>query len=206
MFKRKKLPRNKGIGIDLGILKLATTSEGIQYDNINKKAHVKRINKQIRKKQRKLSRQEMGSKNREKNKQHIQKMYKRLVDIKEAQAYAVINEVVRTKPVYITVEKLNIKGLMKNRHLSKAIQNMRWYRFKQILLQQSYKYNIEVREVSTWFPSSKVCSVCNTKHNKLKLKDRIYKCPHCGLEIDRDINAAINLANAKEYKVIKFND
>ena len=102
----------------------------------------------------------------------------------------------------MTLEKLNVKGMMKNRHLSEAIQKQGFYDFKERLIKQCLKYNIEVREVSQWYPSSKTCHQCGEIKRDLKLKDRRFYCPCCGYEADRDLNAALNLRDATEYIVL----
>jgi len=108
---------------------------------------------------------------------------------------------VRNKPEYITIEELNIKGMMKNRHLSKAIAQQNFYCFRTKLQNKCRQNNIELRIVSKWYPSSKTCACCGNIKKDLKLSDRVYICEECGFEIDRDLNAAINLKNAKEYTI-----
>jgi putative transposase len=109
--------------------------------------------------------------------------------------------VVKTKPQHITIEDLNVKGMMKNRHLSKAVAQQNFYQFRVKLESKCKVNNIELRIVSRWYPSSKTCSYCGFIKKDLKLSDRTYICDECGFEIDRDKNASINLANAKEYTV-----
>lgn len=107
----------------------------------------------------------------------------------------------KTKPAYITIENLNVQGMMKNRHLSKAIAQQNFYYFKTKLDLKCKSNNIELRIVDRWYPSSKTCSSCGCIKSDLKLSDRVYICPDCGFEIDRDLNAAINLKNAREYTI-----
>ncbi|MCM3281257.1 transposase, partial [Exiguobacterium sp. MER 193] len=111
------------------------------------------------------------------------------------------DQVVKTKPRYITIEDLNVKGMMKNRHLSKAVAQQCFYTFQTWLLAKCKEYGIELRQVDRFYPSSKSCSCCGQKKVDLKLSDRTYKCD-CGNEIDRDLNASINLLQAKEYTIL----
>ena len=107
----------------------------------------------------------------------------------------------KIKPQFITIENLNITGMMKNRHLSKAISNQRFYEFRTKLIHKAKMLNIEIRLADTFYPSSKLCSCCGNIKHDLKLKDRVYKCEYCNLEIDRDYNASLNLMNCQNYKL-----
>lgn len=109
-------------------------------------------------------------------------------------------QVIEQKPSYITIEDLNVNGMMKNKHLSKAISSQKFFEFRNKLTAKCKQNNIELRVVDRWYPSSKTCSQCGEVNKSLKLKDRVYKC-ECGLSIDRDLNASINLKNAKKYKI-----
>jgi putative transposase len=131
---------------------------------------------------------------------NVQNIYQRLTNIRTDYINKTINEIVKQNPSYITVEDLNISGMMKNRHLSKAIANQKLYEFKNKLTQKCKLNNIELRIANRWYPSSKTCSSCDKVNKNLKLSDRMYKCS-CGLEIDRDLNASINLKNAKIYNI-----
>ena len=113
-----------------------------------------------------------------------------------------VNEIIRTKLKYITIEDLKVSNMIKNKHLSKAIQEQNFYSIKTKLITKCKERNIELRIVDTFYPSSKICSCCGNIKRDLKLNDRVYKCNICGLEIDRDYNASINLENAKMYKII----
>jgi len=199
---------NIGIGIDLGIKELAVLSGGMVFKNINKGARIKRLNKKLKREQKKLSRKHESKKKgiilgKNINKQilRIQKIHQTIINIRQDYQYKVINEVVRTKPSYITIENLNIKGMMKNRHLSKSIAEQGIYGFIQKLKFKSYINGIEIRQVDRFYPSSKLCSKCGKIKKDLNLSDRIYKC-NCGLIIDRDLNAAINLQQATDYKIV----
>lgn len=112
-----------------------------------------------------------------------------------------VSEVVKTKPQFITIENLNIAGMMKNRHLSKAISNQRFYEFRTKLISKAKILGIEIRLANTFYPSSKLCSCCGNIKHDLKLKDRIYKCNYCNIEIDRDYNASLNLMKCQNYKL-----
>lgn len=200
-----------GLGIDLGIKDFAILSKGKPYKNINKSYRIKKIEKKLKRQQKRLSRKyeslKQIKKNGEVTRQNIykqvvkvQKLHQRLTNIRTDFINKTVNEIVKTKPSYITIEDLNIKGLMKNRHLSKAIAQQKYYEFRIKLINKCNLNNIELRIVNRFYPSSKTCSCCGNIKKDLKLSDRIYKC-ECGFELDRDLNAAINLENAKIYKI-----
>ena len=132
----------------------------------------------------------------------IQKLNYKLDCIRNDYIDKCVELIIEQKPKFITLENLNIKGMMKNRHLSKAISDSKFYYTKQKIIQKAEKHGIEVREVGRFYPSSKTCSHCGETKKDLKLSDRTYKCPKCGLELDRDFNASLNLKNAKEYKIL----
>ena len=212
---RDSLNCNEGIGIDLGIKTFMSTSKNAEFANINKSKKIRKLEKSLRRQQRALSRkfeakkkdkERTTCKNLEKNKLRVQKLHYRLECARKGYINKCIDEVIRWKPAYITLEDLNIKGMLRNRHLSKAIRGSLLYYTKEKLLEKATKHNIEVREVDRFYPSSKTCSKCGHVKEDLQLKDRVYKCSKCGLEIDRDLNAAINLKNAKDYKVLNSTD
>ena len=130
----------------------------------------------------------------------IQKLHQRLVNIRTDYINKTISSIIKQKPSYITIEDLNIKGMMKNKHLSKAVASQKFFEFRTKLTTKCKQNNIELRVVDRFYPSSKTCSNCGEIKKDLKLLDRVYKCS-CGLTIDRDLNASINLKNAKKYKV-----
>lgn len=130
----------------------------------------------------------------------IQNLYRKLTNIRNNYINQVTTEIVKTKPSKIVLENLNIKGLMKNKHASKNIANVKWYEFRRQILYKAELYGIEVVLANRFYPSSKTCSCCGSYKKDLKLKDRTYICNECGLIIDRDINAAINLANYKNLE------
>jgi len=132
----------------------------------------------------------------------VQRIYAKLAQIREAYRARIISVVVKTKPQFITLEKLNIKGMKKNRHLAKAISGQGFYFFKVRLLEACKRFGIELREVGMFYPSSKLCSCCGHKKVQLSLSERTFHCESCGHKMDRDLNAAINLRDAREYVVL----
>ncbi len=205
--------KQTGLGIDLGVKDFAIRSDGIVHENINKTIQVKKIEKRLKREQRSLSRKFENIKKRgeqsatkkraniDKNILRVQKLNARLVNIRLEYVKSIANDVVKTKPTFITVEDLNVKGMMKNKHLSKTITAQCFYTFKTWLLLKCEEYGIELRQVSRFYPSSKLCSCCSQKRADLKLSDRVYRC-ECGHVMDRDLNAAINLLQAKEYTIL----
>ena len=202
----------KGLGVDLGIKDTAICSDGRVFKNINKTKKVKKIEKKLKREQRKMSRSVEYSKsnkiklrelkNFSKKKLKVQRLFYRLNCIRDDYNNKMVNEITRTKLKYITIENLKVSNMMKNRHLSKAIQEQNFYAIRTKLINKCKERNIELRLVDTFYPSSKTCSCCGSIKKVLKLNNRIYKCSNCGLEIDRDYNASINLEKAQNYKVI----
>ena len=202
----------KGLGVDLGIKDTAVCSDGKIFKNINKTKKVKKLKKKIKREQRKMSRSIEYSKsnkiklkeckNFNKKKLKVQRLFYRLNCIRYDYNNKIVNEITRTKLKYITIEDLKVSNMMKNKHLSKAIQEQNFFSIRTKLINKCKERNIELRLVDTFYPSSKTCSCCGEIKKDLKLNDRIYKCCNCGLEIDRDYNASINLEKAKIYKVI----
>ena len=202
----------KGLGVDLGIKDTAICSDGRIFKNINKTKKVKKIKKKIKREQRKMSRSIEYSKsnkiklkeckNFNKKKLKVQRLFYKLNCIRDDYNNKMVNEITRTKLKYITIEDLKVSNMMKNKHLSKAIQEQNFYGIRIKLINKCKERNIELRLVDTFYPSSKTCSCCGSIKKNLKLNDRIYKCSNCGLEIDRDYNASINLEKAQVYKVI----
>ena len=201
-----------GIGVDVGIKHFATCSHHQTFQNINQTQKVKKIEKSLKRQQRKLSRSydvnkkrkrgEFCAKNRQKQLVKIQKLHARLANIRKEYVRFVVNALVKTKPTYITIEDLNIKGMMKNRHLSKAVAQQNFYMFREWLLAKCKECGIELRVVDRFYPSSKLCSCCGTKKVKLSLSERTFTCEACGAELDRDFNASVNLKFAKKYTVL----
>lgn len=220
--KRQKVNlTNDILGIDLGVKSLAivsnrNASKTYFYKNINKSVEVRRLEKKLKREQRKVSRKlEANIKSRDKlnrplwirplreckniEKQHrrIRLIHKRLADIRSNYLHQTTSEIVKTKPSQIVMEDLNVKGMMKNKHLSEAIAKQKFYEFKRQIKYKAEMYGIKVVEAERFYASSKTCSHCGNIHKDLKLSDRIYVCPLCGNTLDRDLNAAINLANYK---------
>ena len=198
---------NEGIGIDLGLKEFAIVSNGDTYKNINKSAKVKKLEKQLRREQRKLSRKyenlkkgESTQKNIQKQKHKVQKLHHRIDNIRTDYINKTIAEIVKTKPSYITIEDLNVSGMMKNKHLSKAVSSQKFYEFRIKLKNKCDENGIELRVVDRWYPSSKLCHCCGCIKTDLKLSDRVYKCD-CGYIEDRDFNASLNLRDAITYEV-----
>ena len=195
------LPSNEGIGIDLGIKDLAICSDENTYKNINKSQKVKKLEKRKRRLQRSVSRKYEKNKkggsycktsNIIKREKELLKLNHRLTNIRQDYLHQTTTEIVKTKPSYIVLEDLNVKGMMKNRHLSKAVQQQCFGEFRRQIEYKSTWNNIPVIIADRFFPSSKLCSCCGNIKKDLKLSDRIYKC-ECGNVIDRDYQAALNL-------------
>ena len=201
-----------GLGVDLGIKDTAICSNGLVFKNINKTKKVKKIKKKIKREQRKIARSVEYSKsnkiklkeckNFNRKKLKIQILFYRLNCIRYDYINKIVNEITRTKLKYITIEDLKVSNMMKNKYLSKAIQEQNFYGIRTKLINKCKERNIELRLVDTFYPSSKTCSCCGSIKKDLRLNDRIYKCSHCGLEIDRDYNASINLEKTQVYKII----
>jgi putative transposase len=195
------------VGIDLGIKDLAVCSNaGTPYKNINKSQKIKKIEKRKRRLQRKVSRKYEKNKKGEsyaktenivKLEKQIRKLYIRLDNIRTDYRHKITNEIVKTKPSCIVMESLNVSGMMKNRHLSKAIANQGFYEFKKMIEYKCEKHGIQFIEADKWYPSSKTCSNCGYIKQKLSLSERVFVCEDCGFEIDRDKNASINLSRYK---------
>ena len=202
----------KGIGVDLGIKDTAICSNGMVFKNINKTKKVKKIEKKLKREQRKMSRSVEYSKsnkiklkecnNFNKKKLKVQRLFYRLNCIRDDYNNKMVDEITRTKLKYITIEDLKVSNMMKNKHLSKAIQEQNFFSIRTKLINKCKERNIELRLVDTFYPSSKTCSCCGNVKKDLKLNNRIYKCSNCDLEIDRDYNASINLEKAQVYKII----
>ena len=199
---------NEGIGIDLGLKDFAIVSNGKTYKNINKSAKLKKLEKQLIREQRSLSRKYENIKkgestqraNIQKQKRVVQKLHHKIDNIRTDYINKTIAEIVKTKPSYITIEDLNVSGMMKNKHLSKAVASQKFYEFRTKLQAKCKESGIELRVVNRWYPSSKTCHCCGTIKKDLKLSDRIFQCD-CGYIEDRDFNAALNLRDATTYEV-----
>ena len=195
------LPQNEGIGIDLGLKDLAICSDGHTYKNVNKTQKVKKIEKRKRRLQRSISRKYNMNKRGErykktsniiKREKELLKLSRRLTNIRRNHLHQITSEIVKRKPSFICIEDLNVSGMMKNKHLSKAIQQQGFYEFRRQVEYKSAWNNIPVIIADRFFPSSKLCSCCGMINKDLKLSDRIYRCD-CGNIIDRDYQASLNL-------------
>ena len=204
---------NDGIGIDLGLKDFAICSNSKTFKNINKTKEVRQLENKLKREQRKLSRKYESLKERNKKeggsatRQNIQKqviqvqrLHQRLTNIRTNYINETVSEMVKRKPSYITIEDLNVSGMMKNKHLSKAISKQKFYEFRTKLNNKCNVLGIELRIVHRFYPSSKLCHNCGQIKKDLKLSDRVYTCD-CGYEEDRDYNASINLRDAKVYKI-----
>ena len=192
---------NDGEGIDLGLKDLAICSDGNTYPNINKTQRVKKLEKRKRRLQRSISRRyELNKKgecycktrNIAKRQRELLKVSRRLTNIRHNHIHQITSEIVKRKPSFICIEDLNVSGMMKNKHLSKAVQQQGLYEFRRQIEYKSTWNHIPVIIADRYFPSSKLCSCCGTIKSDLKLSDRIYRC-NCGNIIDRDVQASLNL-------------
>ena len=204
-----EIPTNEGVGIDLGIEKLAVVSDGSIYRNINKTKEIKRLEKKKKRLQRKVSKKyEMNktktkggevrykkTKNIIKLENQLKKLNQRLTNIRHNYSHQTTTEIIKRKPSFIVVEDLNVNGMMKNKHLSKTIQQQQFYEFRRQTQYKSEWNNIEFIVADRYFPSSKTCSQCGSYNKDLKLSDREYVCDCCGVVLDRDYNASLNLKN-----------
>lgn len=196
-------PKNNGIGIDLGIKDLAICSDGNVYKNINKSKKIKRLEKKKRRLQRSISRKIKNSErkgrqtcNTVKAKKKFLKVSHKLTNIRHNYLHQTTSSIVKREPSFICIEDLNVSGMMKNRHLSKAVQQQCFYEFRRQIEYKAAWNNIKIVIADRFYPSSKTCYCCGTIKKDLKLSDRIYKCECCGNVIDRDYQAALNL---KQY-------
>ena len=196
------------IGIDLGLKELATCSNGMVFHNVSKSKEYQKVNKSLKQKQRQISRKyemnKQGNKfiktsNINKLERKIQKKRIRLQNIKKDYFHKSSTALVRTKPKAIVLEDLNVAGMRKNKHLSHSLQETSISTFKQMLISKAESHGIEVVLADRFYPSSQICSHCGNRKVDLKLSERVYKCPVCGLEIDRDLNASINLKHYREF-------
>ena len=205
-----KKPTNVGIGIDLGIKDLAICSDGNKYKNINKTETVRKLEKRKRRLQRSISRKyeknRVGDKyvktnNIKRQEKQLLKLNHRLSNIRNNYLHQVTADIIKREPSFIVLEDLNVKGMMKNHHIAKAVQEQGFYRFRKTIEYKAERNNIEVVIADRYYPSSKLCNCCGYKKVDLKLKDRTFVCPNCGYTEDRDKNAALNL---KLYKDANF--
>ena len=198
-----------GIGIDLGIKTLATVSDGSIVPNVKAFRRVRILNKRLKRLQRKVSRKYLINKCNKHNKtkniikleRRIKLIHRSLKNIRINHIRKFVSELVKKQPQYIAIEDLNVKGMMRNKHLAKDIANCSFYTIKEHLIQKAKERNIVVRLVDRFYPSSKTCSNCGSYKKDLKLSQRVYHCNSCQKEIDRDFNASRNIATTDRYKL-----
>ncbi|PYB68193.1 transposase [Thermoplasma sp. Kam2015] len=194
---KKPLSEENSVGIDLGIEKFATLSNGIAIEN---PGFIKKVEKRIRRLQKQLSRKQNGSKNRSKHILKLQKEYMKLRNMREDFDDKISTAIAKQYDT-IVIEDLNVHGMMQNHHISKSLSDVSFYSFKQKLEWKAEKYGKNIIEIGRFDPSSKICSRCGNVKHDLKLSDRIYHCNVCGLTIDRDLNAAKNIRKIGLIKV-----
>lgn len=200
------------IGIDLGVKEFAVIDDGTIYRNRNKDRQVKQIRKRLRRTQRKLSRQYIAYKARKmkegrsatdlnlaKTERKVQRLYQRLHNIQADYQNQIVANLVRTKPNWVSIEDLNVKGMIKNRHLAKIVNQQGFYNFRTKLINKCQQLGIAVHLVNRFEPTSKICHQCGYKKVDLSLSERIYRCPNCGNVTDRDINAALNIRDTDNF-------
>lgn len=193
---RKPKLSDCNMGIDVGVKSLAVVSCGgrkRRFKNINRSHKVRRLEKQQEHKQRALSRKTKGSKSRKKALMAVQRIYGRLKNIRHDYTHKVTTSIVQMLPRVIVLEDLNVQGMMKNTHLAKKIAEQNFYKFRAFIEYKAKEHGVAVKLADRFYPSSKTCSCCGHVLKGLKLSDRVYRCPECGLELDRDFNAARNL-------------
>ena len=203
-----KTPKNDGLGIDIGVNKLAVCSNGVVYENINKAKHVRKLTKKRRRIQRRLSKKYLKNKKGDsycktqniiKSEKQLLKVNRTLTNIRHNHLHKVTSDIVGREPRFVVLEDLNVKGMMKNKHLSKVIQEQE---FREFYRQMEYKCrwnSIELVTADRFYSSSKMCCKCGNIKTDLKLSDRTYVCNKCGNAIDRDYQASVNLKRYKEF-------
>lgn len=201
----------------MGINKQAVVSDGRVYENINKTPRIKKLKKRLKREQRKFSRKlrinkktkqkevnlvtNLKGSNVAKQRLKLQKAHYRLTCARLDHLYKIAADLVSTSPAFITIEDLNVKGMMKNHHLTRSISECAFYTLRTILTQKCHDRGIELRVADRWYPSSKTCSTCGVIKQQLNLSDRVYECSTCGTSIDRDHNAAMNLKHCNKFIV-----
>ena len=196
-----------GIGIDLGIKTLATVSDGTNVPNIKTFRRVRILNKRLKRLQRKVSHKYLINKCNKHNKtkniikleRQIKLIHRSIKNIRINHIRKFVSELVKKQPQYIAIEDLNVKGMMKNKHLAKDITNCSFYTIREHLIRKATERRIVVRLVDRFYPSSKTCSTCGSYKKDLKLSQRLYHCDNCQEKIDRDLNASLNIAKTDNY-------
>ena len=197
-----RVPTGQGVGIDLGIKELAVCSDGHTYKNINKTDRVRKLEKDKRRQQRQISRKYIMNKNGdkyvktkniEKAELRLLKKNHKLTNIRKDYIHKVTTDIVKREPSFIVLEDLNVSGMMKNKHIAKSVQQQNFYKLREILTYKAERAGIKLVIADRFYPSSKLCSNCGAIKHNLKLTERTYLCNNCGLEVDRDLNASLNL-------------
>ena len=199
-----------GVGIDLGVKTLVTMSNGTIVPNIKNFRRIRILTKRLKRLQRKVSRKyhinKCNKHNKTKNiiklERQIKLIHRSIRNIRINHIRKFVSELVKKQPRYIAIEDLNVKGMMRNKYLSRDIVNCSFYTIREHLIRKAKERNIEVRIVNRFYPSSKICSNCGSYKQDLKLSQRVYHCDHCRVQIDRDFNASINIANTNEYVLV----
>ena len=199
-----------GIGIDLGIKTLVTMSNGITVPNIKTFRRTRILTKRLKRLQRKVSRKyhinKCNKHNKTKNiiklEKQIKLIHRTIRNIRINHVRKFVSELVKKQPRYIAIEDLNVRGMMRNKHLAKDIANCSFYTIREHLAKKAKERNIEVRTANRFYPSSRICSNCGSYKQDLKLSQRVYHCDHCKVQIDRDFNASINIANTNKYVLV----
>ena len=199
-----------GVGIDLGVKTLVTMSNGTIVPNIKNFRRIRILTKRLKRLQRKVSRKyhinKCNKHNKTKNiiklERQIKLIHRSIRNIRINHIRKFVSELVKKQPRYIAIEDLNVKGMMRNKYLSRDIVNCSFYTIREHLIRKAKERNIEVRIVNRFYPSSKICSNCGSYKQDLKLSHRVYHCDHCRVQIDRDFNASINIANTNEYVLV----
>ena len=196
--------KDLSIGIDLGVKELAVCSNGMVFKNINKTKRIRKLKKKLKRYQRQVSRKYeanrqgnnyIKTKNIIKLERKVKLLHRKLSNIRLNHIHQATNKLIKQTPYRIVMEDLNVSGMMKNKHLAKAIQEQCFYKFISTMKYKCEWNGIEFVQADRYYPSSKTCSNCGHIKKDLKLKDRVYVCEECGLEIDRDFNASVNLMN-----------
>ena len=196
-----------GVGIDLGIKTLATVSDGTTIPNIKTFRRVRILEKRLKRLQRKVSRKyhinKCNKHNKTKNiiklERQIKLIHRSIRNIRINHIRKFVSELVKKQPRYIAIEDLDVKGMMRNKHLAKDIANCSFYTIRKHLIRKATERHIPIRLVNRYHPSSKICSTCGNYKVDLKLKERTYRCHHCQMKMDRDFNASLNIAKTDQY-------
>jgi len=199
-----------GVGVDFGIKTLATVSDGTIVPNIKTFRRVRILEKRLKRLQRKVSRKYLINKCNKHNKtkniikleRQIKLIHRSIKNIRINHIRRFVSKLVKKQPQYIAIEDLNVRGMMKNKHLAKDIANCSFYTIKEHLIRKAKERHIAIRLVDRFYPSSKTCSTCGHYKKDLKLSQRVYHCDNCQEKIDRDFNASLNIAKTNRYLLV----